>query len=240
MSVVLEDVKFAYGKSSNSNILDINHWSVDEKEKCFVYGVSGAGKTTLLNIIGGLIKPNTGSVTVLNERIDKMSNSARDKFRAHNMGYIFQQFNLIHYLSAIENIELAHHFGRTTIGKSKLNNKNTNRHNKSSTADMCELLERLGIQEKDWQKPASQLSVGQQQRVGIARAFINKPKLIIADEPTSALDQTSVNSFMSQLTDLCDETGASLIFVSHDNQLQSYFNKVQSLTDINRASKGKV
>ena len=105
---------------------------------------------------------------------------------------------------------------------------------------MCELLERLGIQEKDWQKPASQLSVGQQQRVGIARAFINKPKLIIADEPTSALDQTSVNSFMSQLTELCDETGASLIFVSHENQLQSYFNKVQSLSDINRASKDKV
>ncbi|REL32235.1 ABC transporter ATP-binding protein [Thalassotalea euphylliae] len=216
--------------STESPVLDIPHWSVPQGQKCFIFGASGSGKTSLLNILAGILTPASGTVRVLGEPINQMSARQRDKFRAQHTGYIFQQFNLISYLTAVDNIKLANHFASQQGPKRKVSKKQT----------IMPLLERLGIPSADWHRPINQLSVGQQQRVGIARAFINQPKLLIADEPTSSLDTAARNNFINLLTQLCandnSDQQTTLLFVSHDTQLAPHFDHVEALYDFNIAA----
>lgn len=220
MIVQLNNVEFFYANSAKNTVLKIHNWFVADKSKHFLYGASGSGKTSLLNLISGVYRPTSGAVYVLGERLDKMNSRQRDRFRANNMGYIFQQFNLINYLNSIENIKLSNYFS-------------ANKHQKNLTQYIYTLLEELGVNSDDWYRPVSTLSVGQQQRIAIARAFINKPKLLIADEATSSLDEHTRDNFMSLLTSLCRANQTTLLFVSHDTRLIKHFDVSQHLSLIN-------
>jgi len=220
MAINLTDICFSYPEQPDVPILNIPSWSLPTGENTLIYGSSGSGKSTLLNILNGLLSVSTGSVEVLGQSLEQMTNRQRDKFRANNIGYVFQQFNLIPYLDAIDNVRLASYFSNS-ISKSSLN------------AEIETLLNTLNMPEKDWKKPVRQLSIGQQQRIAIARALINKPTLLIADEPTSSLDQTNRDSFMTLLMSIVKKHEITLLFVSHDMSLSHYFNRVESLNDIN-------
>lgn len=221
MAINLTDICFSYPEQPDVPILKIPSWSLPTGENTLIYGSSGSGKSTLLNILNGLLSVSTGSVEVLGQSLEQMTNRQRDKFRANNIGYVFQQFNLIPYLDAIDNVRLASYFSNS-ISKSSLD------------AEIETLLNTLNMPEKDWKKPVRQLSIGQQQRIAIARALINKPTLLIADEPTSSLDQTNRDSFMTLLMSIVKKHEITLLFVSHDMSLSHYFNRVESLNDINR------
>lgn len=220
MAINLSNVHFSYPESPKSPVLNIQSWSLTKGEHAFIYGPSGCGKSTLLSILNGLLCSNEGNVTVLGQRLDKMSRRQRDAFRAKHIGYVFQQFNLIPYLNAIDNIRLAHYFAKS-VSTSSLNK------------DITALLTRLNMPEQDWKKPVRSLSIGQQQRIAIARALINKPTLFIADEPTSSLDKDNTDSFMALLMSVVKNSGITLLFVSHDISLSRYFNRVESFIDIN-------
>jgi putative ABC transport system ATP-binding protein len=220
-AIEIKNVEFSYSTTPNKPILQIAHWHVKQGEQLFIQGLSGSGKSTLLNLVCGLNLPNSGSVKVLGKSLVSMNSRQRDKFRSAHIGYIFQQFNLISYLSAIDNIKLASHF--STIKQSD-----------TLLEEIHTLLTALNLKSQDWQRPVEELSVGQQQRVGIARALINKPQIIIADEPTSSLDEAARDSFVSLLSSLCKEYASTLLFVSHDSSLSSYFHSTIALADINK------
>lgn len=220
MAISLQNVRFEYPEAPDKTILDINQWSVSEGEQVFVHGPSGGGKSTLLNLLSGILRTDHGEVSVLGERLDQMSNRQRDRFRTNHIGYVFQQFNLIPYLDAMDNIQLAAHF---SAGKRP----------QALGDEIRELLSTLGILPADWHKPTAKLSIGQQQRVAIARALINKPELLIADEPSSSLDQYNRDAFMSLLMSLVDSHRITLLFVSHDMSLSQYFGRIEALSDIN-------
>lgn len=222
--IQLSDLTFTY-KKADAPTLDIPSWSVEKNSTVFLYGPSGSGKSTLLNILGGLLVPQKGEVTILDTCINKMRGSKRDKFRAQHIGMIFQQFNLIPWLSVKENILAAQYFS----GKSQ-NNQNI-------IETIYKLLEALNLSQTLIDKKTEELSIGQQQRVAIARALINQPEIIIADEPTSSLDTDARDNFMSLLFNVTESIGSTLIFVSHDKGLSSFFNKTVDLTSINKAAK---
>lgn len=199
-------------------VLEIPRWSVQPGERVFLHGPSGTGKSTLLNLLAGILLPSSGDIDILGKRLNALSARQRDKWRAHHIGVVFQQFNLIPYLGAVDNIRLAAHFGHTanSLGRTK------------------DLLQALGVGEDLHHQPASLLSIGQQQRVAIARALINQPELLIVDEPTSALDTQNRDAFMTLLMEQVERNNTALIFVSHDVALTNRFSRVEALADINR------
>jgi putative ABC transport system ATP-binding protein len=220
-AVELEDVNFRYSAKS-SDVLSIGQLRIERGETVFIYGPSGSGKSTLLGLIGGLLLPDRGAVRVLDQTVSSMSHSSRDRFRAAEMGFIFQVFNLVPYLSVMDNVTLPCRFGRgVSSGYS------------SSTAEARELLSRLGIADKCGTN-VQQLSIGQQQRVAAARALMGSPGLIIADEPTSALDSDARVDFLSVLFEQSRREKSTILFVSHDRSLASLFNRAVGLSDINR------
>jgi putative ABC transport system ATP-binding protein len=221
MAIELENIRFHYPHHPSHPILNISSWKLGKGESVFIHGPSGGGKSTLLHILSGLFTPSQGQVTVLGSRFDTMTVRNRDRFRAAHIGYVFQQFNLIPYLSAFDNILLASTFS------SRCNRVNRNTRIKH-------LLDSLNISETVWNKPTRDLSIGQQQRIAIARALINTPQLLIADEPTSSLDTTNRDSFMSLLMSVVKEHNMSLVFVSHDLSLSNYFSRVDALCHINQ------
>jgi putative ABC transport system ATP-binding protein len=220
MAIELSNIRFHYSDQPDHTVLNIPFWSLADGEHVFIHGPSGCGKSTLLGLLSGLLTPSNGQVTVLGQRLDKMNSRQRDRFRATHIGYVFQQFNLIPYLNAIDNVLLATQFSKK---------KKTN----ALIPEIKTLFNALNISEKEWYKPTGELSVGQQQRVAIARALINKPQLLIADEPTSSLDAANRDAFMKLLMPIVTDNKMTLLFVSHDLSLSSYFNKVESLIDIN-------
>lgn len=222
MSIHLNNVLFSYADAPSKPVLDIQSWSAPSQAHVFIHGPSGCGKSTLLNLLSGMLAPSRGAISILEQRLDKMTQRQRDQFRVNHIGYVFQQFNLIPYLNAIENVQLASHFSK---------------HGKKTSVlqDTQQLLSQLNILPSDWQKPAAALSIGQQQRVAIARALINKPEILIADEPTSSLDQHNRDNFMSLLMSLANEHGITLVLVSHDLSLSHHFNQVDALSEINRS-----
>ena len=222
MAIQLKDVHFVYPDTPNNSVLNIKSWSVPDREQVFVHGPSGGGKSTLLNLLSGVLNANSGEVTVLGERLDKMNARQRDRFRANHIGYIFQQFNLIPYIGAVDNIQLASQFAK-------------NNTQSALTGEIKSLLSIFKIPESEWQKPVAKLSMGQQQRIAIARAMINKPELLIADEPTSSLDQDNRDNFISELQTLVSEHNITLLFVSHDMSLAKHFGRVDALAEINSA-----
>lgn len=221
MVIDLSDVRFHYPEQLNQTVLNIPSWSLSAGEQAFVHGPSGGGKSTLLNLLSGLLVPTEGQIEILGQRLDKMTDRQRDRFRANHIGYVFQQFNLIPYLNAFDNIFLASQFSQRKK-KAVLN------------GDVKKLLTDLNIAESDWHRPIRNLSIGQQQRVAIARALINKPQLLIADEPTSSLDTANKDAFMALLMSIVEANHMTLLFVSHDLSLSACFNRIESLSEINR------
>lgn len=222
-AIHLKNLEFSWSDSS-APLLQIPELSVPVGQRLFLLGASGSGKSTLLNILAGLLLPQQGEVQVLGQNLRAMGGRARDAFRAKHLGFIFQQFNLIPYLDVLDNIKLAAHCAGS--GTKDLD----------SRASM--LLESLRINRDLWSQRADQLSVGQQQRVAVARAMINKPGIIIADEPTSALDDAVRDDFLQLLLGAHQRKDVTILFVSHDRSLAGRFDRVVQLADINHADKG--
>lgn len=224
----LTDVHFSWSEDEAS-VLDMPAFTVNQGECVFVSGPSGSGKTTLLNVLGGVLVPQTGSVSVLETDLKTLSGAKRDSFRADHIGFIFQMFNLVPYLSLVENVVLPCRFSASRKAKAIA---------KSSTleAEAHRILEHLGLgSEGLLGREVSRLSIGQQQRVAAARALIGAPELIIADEPTSSLDADSRGAFLDLLFAEVKAANATLVFVSHDASLQQHFDRTVSLQEINLA-----
>jgi len=210
-AVHIKDLVFAYPKSKP--ILNISELLLKKGESLFLHGPSGSGKTTLLGILSGVLQAQKGDVLILGRNFSRMSSHKRDLFRGSHIGYIFQMFNLIPYMSVLDNILLP-------CRMNSLRCKNQT--HSQITKEAVDLLKSLGIADTQ-NKPVTSLSVGQAQRVAAARALLGSPEIIIADEPTSALDTDHRAAFMETLISGCKKSGSSLIFVSHDHSLAKNF-----------------
>ncbi|AUN98699.1 ABC transporter ATP-binding protein [Bacteriovorax stolpii] len=217
-AISLKQCKFSYPNHSKL-VINIDQLTIESGEKVFLYGPSGHGKSTLLNLTAGVLKASSGEVSVLGQDLTKLSQSKRDHLRGEKIGYIFQIFNLIPYLTVKENIVLP----------CMINKKRADR---DFHAQAEELVDSLGLREHI-NKKVTDLSIGQQQRVAAARALIGNPEMIIADEPTSALDEKNTREFMELLMKVWEKKKFTLIFVSHDERLKSYFTRSISLPEIN-------
>ncbi|UTW06501.1 ABC transporter ATP-binding protein [Pseudomonas benzenivorans] len=226
--IELADLGFAW--PGQAQLLDIPHFSLQRGETLFLKGPSGSGKTTLLGLLGGVQRAQHGHIRLLGQDLGQLSAGARDRFRVDHTGYIFQQFNLLPFLSVRDNVELPCRFSRLRAQRA------SQRHGSVDGAAAA-LLEHLGLQTELLERRADQLSIGQQQRVAAARALIGQPELVIADEPTSALDHDARESFLQLLFAECRAAGASLLFVSHDQSLAHLFDRSLSLAELNRAAR---
>jgi len=221
--VSLSEICFSW-KEDQFPTLKFDHLDINRNEHVFIKGPSGSGKSTLLGLFTGIITPQQGDVRILDTNIVQLKQNQRDKFRADHIGYIFQQFNLLPYLSMVDNVILPCHF--STIRKQNIDGE------LKDTA--LRLLQRLHLSEKLLTKPISELSIGQQQRVAAARALIGRPELIIADEPTSSLDFDNRTAFIELLMEEAKLANSTLIFVSHDPTLEPMFDKSINLNELNR------
>jgi putative ABC transport system ATP-binding protein len=219
--------------------LSIERWSVMPGEHVFLQGPSGLGKSTLLSVLAGVQANYRGSVKLLGQEWSSLSGPQRDQFRAEHIGLIFQQFNLIPYLNALENVCLPLQFSK---GKHSQKSPANVARNPSSNTDRNDdvkeaarsLLVSLGVHAELHTKPARLLSVGQQQRVAAVRAMIGKPELILADEPTSALDHENQMQFIEQLMKLARKQNTAIVFVSHDERLAAHFSRTVQLSGLNK------
>jgi putative ABC transport system ATP-binding protein len=214
----LEAVKKAYNapEGGRVEVLDVERFEVARGEQVALRGSSGSGKTTLLHIIAGLIKPDAGAVHVAGADVARLGEAQRDHWRAKHVGYIYQSFHLLQGFTALENIALAMKFGgRVDLARAK------------------SLLEQVGLGARLNYKPR-QLSIGQQQRVAVARALANTPALVLADEPTGNLDREHADAALELILSLCKSSGAALLLVSHDERVVARFPRVVDLATLNR------
>ena len=225
----LKDVCFRWPNQNRATI-DLPELKIDQGERIFLQGPSGSGKSTLLSLVGGILVAESGSLRVLGEELKSLSRARRDAFRSTHLGFIFQLFNLLPYLSLEENVLLPLRF-------SKKRAQRAGRNQAERLEEAQRLLTALGLSEPLKEKrPVVELSVGQQQRVAAARALIGRPELVIADEPTSALDSDLREVFLNLLFAECNRAGSALLFVSHDSELSRFFGRSLSLPQINRVS----
>lgn len=221
-AVEITDLRFSWEKGKP--ILSVEEFQVRSGESVFIRGPSGSGKSTLLNLLGGVIKPDSGSIKLLGHEVSVLKASQVDHFRADHSGYIFQQFNLLPYLSVIENILLPCRFSKKRSLKAQ---------EMFETPEMgaLYLLQRLGFTESLINaKSVLELSTGQQQRVAAARALLGAPELVVADEPTSALDSDHRDQFIELILEQCRAQSSTLLFVSHDTSLEKHFDRTVSLS----------
>ena len=206
--------------------LHIDEFRVNSGERLFLRGPSGCGKTTLLNLIAGIHRPVEGEVRVNGTELSGLSSTARDRFRADHIGLIFQQFNLLPYLSVMDNVQLPCRF-------SALRRQRVEQLGGSIESAAIKLLDELGMAGL-LEQPVTALSIGQQQRVAAARALIGSPEILIADEPTSSLDSDNRSGFIDLLIRECDQHNITLLFVSHDRELTGHFSRIVDLQELNR------
>lgn len=230
--IAIANLSFSW-PTKNKSSLEIPEWKIHQGQGIFLYGRSGSGKSTLLNLISGILQPQQGSITIDGQKVSAMKPRQRDHFRAQNLGIIFQQFNLIPYLSVIDNIRLSQTFSGAEYNHERI----------------LELTGKLGLNTNILHQKANQLSVGQQQRVAVIRALYHRPKLIIADEPTSALDTDTRDEFIQLLLEQNAEqntkkniegsttTKSSILFVSHDRSLASNFDQQIDIEQLNKAER---
>ncbi len=213
--------------------LSIPRFQVERGERVFLHGASGSGKSTLLSLLGGVMVPQQGRLHVLDTDLTALTSSARDRFRVDHVGLLFQQFNLVPYLSVRENVLLPCRFSQRRCVRAL------------ESADSLEqsadrLLNQLGLNLTLARQPVTALSVGQQQRVAAARALMGHPELIIADEPTSALDADRQAEFLDVLLGRCNDEDVTLIFVSHDQRLAHHFNRSINLNELCEVTEGEI
>jgi putative ABC transport system ATP-binding protein len=224
-AIDIEAVRFAW--PGGRHLLSINRLAIASGEHVFLKGPSGSGKSTLLGLIGGVLTPQSGTVSLLGTHLNRLDPSDRDRFRGEHIGFIFQMFNLIPYLSVRENVLLPLQF--SSARRKRLEGS-------PSGDEAVRLLRALGLAANDLlERPVTQLSIGQQQRVAAARALIGRPGIVIADEPTSALDSDTRAGFLELLMNECGACGATLLFVSHDASLSAHFDRSLSMSEINHA-----
>jgi putative ABC transport system ATP-binding protein len=222
-AIEITGLEFAW--TAGTPLLKIDWLRVVRAERLFLSGASGSGKSTLLGLIGGVLRPRTGAVRVMGERIDELRPSERDRFRGDHLGFIFQMFNLIPYLTLRENILLPLRFSpkrRQRLG------------GLPPEQEAERLLSALGLAAASLaDRAAMNLSIGQQQRVAAARALIGRPEVVIADEPTSSLDADARADFLHLLMSECSSFGTTLLFVSHDRSLSHLFDRTLALAEVN-------
>jgi len=227
----LHKLRFAWPRSAGL-CLDLAELRLLPGQTLFLYGPSGCGKSTLLALMAGVLLAQSGRAALLGTDWGTLRGAARDRWRADHVGYIFQQFNLLPYLSALDNVLLPCRFSaRRRMGAL--------RQAASLHAAAQHWLAGMGLGAPLWQRPAHSLSVGQQQRVAAARALIGQPDLVIADEPTSALDEARRVQFLDLLLAACTQAGSALVLVSHDARMAGRFAQQVALPAINRAHVGE-
>ncbi|SEN04719.1 ABC transporter ATP-binding protein [Nitrosomonas marina] len=220
-AIKIKNLCFSYPGISQTFWLEIPEWRIAQGERIFLKGASGSGKSTLLNLLSGILVATHGTIEILGQDLCVLSARQRDRFRAAHIGIVFQQFNLVPYLSVYDNIRLAAYFGRK----------------KQDDLDITikQLFTVLNLDDALIMRKAGNLSVGQQQRVAIARALVNRPEILVVDEPTSALDNDLRDAFMDMLLEICRVHASTLIFVSHDATLTRFFDTIVNMSDINQA-----
>lgn len=206
---------FVLGKEKVTALNDVSI-SVEKGQICAVLGTSGSGKSTLLNMLAGLERPTSGAVYIGRHRIDKMTERELTLFRQKFTGFVFQSYNLIPSLTALENVAMPLMF--KGIGKQE------------REARALEMLRLVGLENRKNHRP-SEMSGGQQQRAGIARAFVSNPRVIFADEPTGNLDSETTKNVMELVCGLVHENNSTMILVTHDNGVASYADKIITITD---------
>lgn len=199
-------------------VLDIPKFEVAAGEQLALIGRSGCGKSTLLHVIAGISTPTAGGVAIDNLDITRLSEAGRDRFRAENIGYVFQTFNLLPGFTALENVQLGMAFAR----------------GRRDTRRAMDLLERVGLGHRLHHKPAT-MSVGEQQRTAVARALANRPKLLLADEPTANVDPANQQAIIELICGTCREENVALILVTHAMEVAEQFDRIEHLERINLA-----
>ena len=220
-AVTLRGVKkmFPLENGRTFDALDIEHWSVPAGSCTVLTGPSGSGKTTLLNLIAGVSLPTAGTVAVHDTDISALPEARRDRFRARHIGYVFQTFNLLSAFTALENVMLSMMFADAIPRREQRRRAG-------------EILARLGLGARLSHKP-QQLSRGEQQRIAIARALANRPRLILADEPCASLDAGTAREVLDELLGVCREAGTTLLAVSHEAAVLTAGDHVVDITAIN-------
>ena len=221
MSLVrIEELRKSFSVAgAKREIIHISRFELGTSEECALAGASGSGKTTFLNLIAGILAPDTGRVVVDGEDVTPLNEAARDRWRARTVGYVFQSFNLLQGYTCLENVLIAMSFG-PGVDKRRAE----------------ELLHRVALGNRLHDRP-SQLSWGQQQRVAVARALANRPKLVLADEPTGNLDPANAMEVISLIRQTCRDAGAALLLVSHDREVLAQFGNVRSFAELNKAGR---
>ena len=209
---------FSLPDGSRLPVLDIPSFSIAAGEQVVLIGESGGGKTTLLHCIAGIVPPDSGSILIDGIEVTRLSEAGRDRVRAAKLGYVFQTFNLLAGFTALENVRLGMTFAS---GKHDLKHA-------------IELLQKVGLGDRMHHKPAA-LSVGQQQRVAVARALANRPKLLLADEPTANIDPANQQKIIDLLRQCCRDENIAMLLVTHSMQIAEQFDRVEKLDALNRA-----
>lgn len=225
--VRITDLQFSW--PAQPRLLDVAAFQLNAGERLFLRGPSGSGKSTLLGLIAGVLETDQGEISVLGHDMTQLSGSQRDQVRADHLGVIFQLFNLVPYLSVVQNVILPCRFSKRRQGETAAAG--------GAVKEAKRLLAQLGLDDPDLlARNVTDLSVGQQQRVAAARALIGNPALIIADEPTSALDADTRDRFIDLLSQEAQKTNSALLFVSHDGGLASLFDRAVDLSEINASA----
>jgi ABC-type lipoprotein export system ATPase subunit len=211
------EVIFNAGKEA-LKVLDIPEWNVKDGDRVAIWGPSGSGKTTLLNALAGLLPATNGNISVCGHALEHMSEAQRDAFRARYIGIVFQNFNLLHGFTAVENVLVGMTFSPR----------------KPDIAEAEHLLNEVGLSHRLNYHPP-QLSSGEQQRVAVARALANRPKLLLADEPTASLHPVNKEDVLRLLLDMCDRHGCTLVLVTHEREVISLFENTVTFLELNRA-----
>jgi putative ABC transport system ATP-binding protein len=228
--VELCDVTFGWRRGEM--LLRIPAFQIAAGERVFISGPSGSGKSTLLGLIGGVLVPTSGTVRVLGKSLGELSQSRRDALRVDGIGFIFQMFNLLPYLSVQANVALPCRFSARRRARTCAAGNDVQ-------AEVQRLLGHLGLDGQALlDRRVTELSIGQQQRVAAARALIGRPELLIADEPTSALDADARADFLHLLMTECKVAGSAIIFVSHDRSLARQFDREVNLLELNQLTPG--
>ncbi len=222
----IEPLRFAWTRGGPDTLV-LNRLHVDPGQTVFLHGPSGCGKSTLLGLLAGVLSPRQGRVSLLGQDWAALKAGQRDAFRADHVGVMFQQFNLLPYLSVLDNVTLPCRFSKLRRDRCQAAG--------GPEAAARSWLQRMGLPEGLWSRRADALSVGQQQRVAAARALMGQPELILADEPTSALDAALRQGFMDLLLQAARDARSTLVCVSHDEQQAVRFDVQWSLPELQQA-----
>ncbi len=226
--IQINDLEFRW-KANTPLVLNIPEFSVSGGERLFLRGPSGSGKTTLLSVIAAVLVPQSGTAVVTGVPLHTLKGGQKDQFRVDHIGLVFQQFNLLPFLSVLDNVVLPCKF-------SKKRRDTIRQMGSTATDEAMRLLKAMELPPNLTNQSVTELSVGQQQRVAVARALIGQPELIIADEPTSALDTDTRQAFLDLLFAEVQAANSSLLFVSHDVDLSQRFDRAVDLKSINLAA----